>query len=79
MVEILISLTPSVRDIRGVFYLLSLGKVVRPVSASVTSCLENVTFLNNVDLFIILRFSVLVNPFWRFDLEVSRRPDYYKA
>ena len=48
-------------DIRDVFYLLSLGKVVRPVSASDQLFLRNVTFLNVVDLFSILRFSVFVN------------------
>jgi hypothetical protein len=56
-VEVLISLSPSDRDIRGVFYLRSLGKVVRPFSTSVTTHLRNVTFLNVVDVFIILRFS----------------------
>ena len=62
--EVLISLPPSGKDIRGIFYLRSLGKVVRPVSASVTTCFRNVTFLNVVDLFSILRFSPLVkSPF----------------
>jgi hypothetical protein len=45
MVEVLISLPPSGKDMRGVFYLLSLGEVVRPVSASHKS-LGVVTFLN---------------------------------
>jgi hypothetical protein len=53
-------------DIRDVFYLLSLGKVVRPFSASDQLFLRNVTFLNVVDVFSILRFSVFVNLFvWR--------------
>ena len=60
--EVLISLPPSGKDIRGIFYLRSLGKVVRPVSASVTTRLRNVTFLNVVDVFIILRFSAPVKP-----------------
>jgi len=37
MVEVLISSPPSGEDMRGIFYLLSLGKVIRPVSASVTT------------------------------------------
>jgi len=37
MVEVLISLSPSDRDMRGVFYLLSLGEEFRPFSASVTT------------------------------------------
>jgi hypothetical protein len=70
MVEVLISLPPSGKDMRGVFYLLSLGEVVRPVSASVTTRLRNVTFLNVVDVFIILRFWEGVKPcILRFCLE----------
>ena len=54
MVEILISLTPSVRDIRGVFYLLSLGKVVRPVSASVLQLVSEM--LHSLTLLIYLAY-----------------------
>jgi len=42
MVEVLISLPPSGKDMRGMFYLLSLGKVVRPFSARVLQLVSGV-------------------------------------
>jgi hypothetical protein len=59
MVEVLISQTPSVWDMRdGLVILPSLGS-----GRSVTTCLGIVTFLNVVDVFIILRDVRPVNPF----------------
>jgi len=59
MVEVLISLSPSDRDMRGMFYMDSLGKVVRPFSPwfNVTDPKRFVTF---VYLFIIHGFPYLV-------------------
>jgi len=63
MVEILISLSPSDRDIRGIFYLRSLGKVIRPVSASVLQTVKR-TLHSLTLLFYLARFSLLVkSPF----------------
>ena len=62
MVEILISLTPSVRDMRGMFYLLSLGKEISPVSASHKS-LGVVTFLNLLTYLVYYDFGRVSSPF----------------
>ena len=55
--EVLISLPPSGRDMRDGFVTQpSLGQT----AGIVTTCLKNVTFLNVVDVFIILRFPAFV-------------------
>jgi len=77
MVEILISLPPSGKDIRGIFYLRSLGKVIRPVSARVLQLVSEM--LHSLTLLIYLAyygFHHLSSP--RVRCGVSRRPDYYR-
>ena len=61
MVEVLISSPPSGEDMRGIFYLLSLGKVVRPVSASHKS-LGVVTFLNLLTYLVYYDFGRVSSP-----------------
>ena len=63
MVEILISLSPSDRDMRGMFYLLSLGKEISPVSASVLQTVKRMLHSLTL-LFYLARFLLLVkSPF----------------
>jgi hypothetical protein len=61
MVEVLISQSPSDWDMRGVFYLRSLGEVIRPVSARL-NVIDPLRFVTFVYLFIILRFGGGVKP-----------------